>query len=176
MGGGRMPVANPRRTNARPNGGVVSLPAEGYRGRMPDWPLPTVRKRGQDADRADELVEAELALWAELWRTPQAAAWATMGTGLVREVATYCRWQVKGESGDLDATKEARYRADKLGLTPKSMRTLLWQIVGDELAAQREQPPATTSGSKRARTLGIAAVDPLVDDDPDDEHQQDPDD
>lgn len=151
-----MPAINPRRRNARPNGGVVDLPAGGYTGPVPSFPLVPLGQRD------DERVEAELALWAELWRTPQAAVWATGGSGWVREVAMYARWEVLGERGDLDAAREARYRADKLGLTPKAMRSMLWQVVGDELAAQR--PARSTGSAARARSLGIAAVD-LPDDD-----------
>lgn len=147
----QLPSHNPRRRNARPNGGVVDLPASGYAGPVPAFPLLPLGSR--DSER----VEAELTLWRELWRTPQAAAWVTMGSAVIREVATYCRWQTKGETGDIEATKEARYRADKLGLNPKAMRALLWQVVGDELAEHRTTP--TSAGSARARTLGIAAVD-----------------
>jgi hypothetical protein len=155
----QLPSANPRRRNARPNGGVVDLPAGGYAGPIPVFPLAKL------GERDSERVEAETTLWAELWRTPQAAAWITMGATVIREVATYCRWQCKGETGDLEATKEARYRADKLGLNPKAMRALLWQVVGDELAQQRTAP-RTSSGSARARSLGIAAVDLAVEDPP----------
>lgn len=60
--------------------------------------------------------DAELAMWRELWRTPQATEWER--GSYHREVAQYVRWKVLGESGDLDAAKEARQFADRLGLTP----------------------------------------------------------
>lgn len=79
-------------------------------------------------------VEAEL--WGELWATPQAAAWERLGW--TREVAQYVRWKVKAESGDLDASKEARQLADRLGLNPLAMLRLRWEVAPDEVAEQRQ--------------------------------------
>lgn len=81
--------------------------------------------------------EAELALWTELWATPQAAQWERMRW--TREVASYVRYRVMGELGDLDQAKEARQWSDRLGLSPLAMLRLRWQVVPDELAARRDQ-------------------------------------
>ena len=80
---------------------------------------------------------AEAIVWEELWQTPQAHAWEQMHW--TREVAQYVRWKVKAEGGDLDASKEARQLADRLGLTPLSMLRLRWEVVG---AAQEMAGPA----------------------------------
>ncbi|MFI6681892.1 hypothetical protein [Kribbella sp. NPDC050470] len=40
--------------------------------------------------------------------------------------------------------------ADRLGLTPKAMRLLLWEIVEDEIAAQREDPSDGVRGRIKA--------------------------
>jgi hypothetical protein len=75
-------------------------------------------------------------MWAEIWGTPQAVAWERLGW--TRDVAQYVRWKVLAELGDLDSAKEARMWSDRLGLNPKAMRTLLWEIVADEVKQQRE--------------------------------------
>lgn len=118
------PKDNPRRRNARI--GPVVLPASGFAGPVPKWPL-------------DRPSAAERRAWAELWRTPQAHAWAQMGW--VRTVARYCRVMVAAEAPGAPAALLAQATAmeDRLGLTPKSMRLLLWRIAEDELGERRQE-------------------------------------
>lgn len=80
---------------------------------------------------------AEREAWAQLWATPQAQAWEQMGW--TRTVARYCRVMVAAEKPDANAALLAQVTAleDRLGLTPKSMRLLLWQIAVDEVAEKR---------------------------------------
>ncbi|MFJ4418278.1 hypothetical protein [Streptomyces sp. NPDC088925] len=94
---------------------------------------------------AQAAVEAEL--WVELWALPQAVAWERLGW--TREVAQYVRWKVKAELGDLDASKEARQLADRLGLSPLAMLRLRWEITADEVGEQRQA--RTTRAKKSAR-------------------------
>src|SRR5690606_4166124 len=103
--------------------GITLLPAEGRKGDPPDWPLP------------DEPTLYELDTWRYLWATPQAVAWERMGPGVLREVARYCRLLVRCENPNSIAALHAQALAlaDRLGLSPKAMRLLLWQIVDDEL-------------------------------------------
>lgn len=82
--------------------------------------------------------ELELEIWAEAWSTPQAVAWERLKW--TREVAQYVRWKAKGELGNLDAAKEARMLADRLGLTPRSLQDLRWTIVADEVGTKRQEP------------------------------------
>ncbi|MGH7393560.1 MAG: hypothetical protein ACREM3_29525 [Candidatus Rokuibacteriota bacterium] len=86
----------------------------------------------------DVVREAEDRMWAEVWATPQAVAWERLGW--TRDVAQYVRWKVQAEMGDLDAAKEARMWSDRLGLNPKAMRMLLWEIVSDEVTERRREP------------------------------------
>jgi hypothetical protein len=118
------PKFEPARRNAR--SGPVKLPAEGRKGDPPEWPL---------AGRSNA---AERAAWADLWRTPQAVMWERLGW--TRTVARYCRLMIEAEKRDADAKAlaEARQFEDRLGLTPKAMRLLLWEIVADEVTEQRE--------------------------------------
>lgn len=94
---------------------------------------------------ADEL---ERELWAELWATPQAVAWERLRW--TREVAQYARWKAKAELGDLDASRESRMLGDRLGLTPRSLQDLRWEIVEDEVTQQREK---TTSARGRIKAV-----------------------
>lgn len=101
----------------------------------------------------DKQIEAQAAieseLWAELWSTPQAVAWERLGW--TREVAQYVRWKVRAELGDLDASKEARQLADRLGLSPLAMLRLRWEIAADEVGEQREVRSTRTKKSARDR-------------------------
>jgi hypothetical protein len=119
----QIPKFDPARRNAR--SGPVKLPAEGRSGEIPPWPL---SGRGSAAERG---------AWERLWRTPQAVAWEKLGW--TRTVARYCRLMIEAEKRDapMKALAEARQLEDRLGLTPKAMRLLLWEIVDDEMAEQR---------------------------------------
>ncbi|WP_431999319.1 hypothetical protein [Streptomyces sioyaensis] len=91
--------------------------------------------------------QVEEELWRELWSTPQAVAWERLGW--TREVAQYVRWKVRAELGDLDASKEARQLADRLGLTPLAMLRLRWEVAADEVGEQRQE--RSTRAKKTAR-------------------------
>lgn len=106
--------------------GIIKLPAEGRQGDVPTWPLP------------GKTTAAEREAWAQLWRTPQAVAWERLGW--TRTVARYCRVMVACEKRDATAAMLAQATAleDRLGLTPKAMRLLLWEIVSDEVTEQRQ--------------------------------------
>lgn len=89
---------------------------------------------------------AETELWAELWRSPQAHAWAELGW--YRDVAQYVRHKVLGEMGSLDDAKEARQWSDRLGLNPAAMLRNRWRVGG---AGPTERPtPAKKSPAKRS--------------------------
>lgn len=77
---------------------------------------------------AQQRVEAEL--WALLWALPQAVEWER--SGWTREVAQYVRWKGRAEQGDMDASKEARQLADRLGLSPLAMLRLRWRVEADD--------------------------------------------
>ena len=116
--------------------GPTKLPAEGRKGDVPNWPL------------SGKQSAAEREAWAELWSTPQSVAWERLGAGCIREVARYCRLRTAAEKPTATAAQQAQVTAlaDRLGLTPKAMRLLLWEIVEDEVSVQRQagmdEPPA----------------------------------
>ena len=102
---------------------------------------------------AARAVEAEL--WTGLWATPQAAAWECLGW--TREVAQYVRWKARAEQGDLDAAKEARQLADRLGLNPLAMLRLRWEVAADEVSEQRQERSTRRPAGARQR---LKVVDP----------------
>jgi hypothetical protein len=118
----------------------MRLPAEGRKGPPPPWPLVAPA-------RSADVAFAERELWAALWHTPQAVAWERMGAQ--REVAMYCRWSTLAETGDPKAASESRLQADRLGLTPMSLRRLLWEITTDEVAEQRATRSTAPTVAKR---------------------------
>lgn len=137
-----IPKFDPARRNDRV--GPVQLPAEGRKGRPPAWPIPGRMRAGE--------VEA----WRALWHTPQAVAWERLGW--TRVVARYCRGMVEAEKTmHTSLLAEIRQLEDKLGLTPKAMRLLLWTVVGDTVTEKRRERehhgPRRTNARKR-----IAAV------------------
>lgn len=133
-GAGRKPDPNSARSEAR---GLVfeRLPAEGYQGPIPSFPLPNHTPR-----------EAEVWRWA--WRTPQADAWARESWRLLT-IALWARTYVVCEGSEAkSADRSSLHRfADQIGLTPSGLRENRWTIAptpvepkptaGDELAPRR---------------------------------------
>lgn len=109
--------------------GQTRLPADGRKGSPPRWPLSAA------------MTTAERAVWRQLWTTPQSVAWERLGVGCVRVVARYTRLLVRVEEAGAGATLLLAVNAmeDRLGLTPKAMRLLLWEVSVDEVAERREQ-------------------------------------
>src|ERR1041385_8963039 len=85
---------------------------------------------------AQERVEAEL--WEQLWALPQAVEWER--AGWTREVAQYVRWKARAEQGDLDASREARQMADRLGLSPLALLRLRWKVAAEDADDRGARP------------------------------------
>lgn len=128
-----MPGPAPNPTSRRQTGNQahtwLDLPAEGYSGEVPEWPL-------------SEATDPEFAMWQRYWRKPQAAAWARIQ--LVDEAALYVRAFLLGAEGDVKAMAEARQIGDRLGLNPTAMLKNRWRVRGDDLGVKRQakKPPA----------------------------------
>lgn len=133
------PKFQPRRRNAR-NGPLV-LPSNGRQGEVPKWAL----------DGKPTAVEAQA--WKQLWATPQATAWESLGW--FRTVARYCRAMVAAEQPGANAGLLGQVTAleDRLGLTPKAMRLLLWQIGGAEQEADEETAPGVLDIRERLKAV-----------------------
>jgi hypothetical protein len=138
-GSGPTPNPNSRRQSGNQAHTWLDLPAGGYGGDIPEWPLVTA-------------TDDELSMWHRYWRKPQAAAWARMC--LVDEVALYVRAFLKGAEGDVKAMTEARQCGDRLGLNPTAMLKNRWRVRSDEVTEQREAKQAP--GTKARRRLKVA--------------------
>ena len=116
---------------------LTALPSEGFRGDVPDFPLPDVTDR-------------ELEVWGSLWRTPQACAWS-MQSWRWLNVADLVRLQVRGEAHDAPvniATVVRQLRAD-LGLTPAGLKENGWAIAIDEVAARADAKATEAAAAPR---------------------------
>lgn len=130
------PKFNP--SNAKPRVGPLLLPAGGRKGPTPKWPI----EPPADAE--------EKAHWARLWRKPQAVVWEQQE--LHEVVARYCRIAVAATKRDAYASVMAQASSleDRLGLTPRAMRMLLWQIAPDEVADKRDEKTEPVRARLRA--------------------------
>lgn len=101
----------------------TALPAEGFRGEVPEFPLPGALGR-------------ELDLWSWAWTTPQACAWVNEPWRWYT-VAEWVRWSVKAEAEDASAAViAAKIRlADQVGLTPAGLKENGWSITSSEVVA-----------------------------------------
>ena len=145
---------------------LTSLPAEGYQGPIPTFPLPRrVVQRWVVEDKSryqvpDEVetrrVRArELKIWRWAWRTPQAAAWSMPSESWrVLTVAMWVRTFVLCETNEATAAdRNSLHRfADQIGLTTAGLAEMGWAIAKDELAGRREDPaPVERQASSRDR-------------------------
>ena len=122
----------------------VVLPAEGYDGPMPPFPLaePTAR---------------EHELWERLWERPQALMWAR--DQLDYEVAIYVRTLYRAEQPKASALllSEQRQRAESLGLSVSGMARNRWKVAESDEISQpvTAAPQATPRASARDRMMVI---------------------
>ena len=146
-----------------------TLPAEGYQGVIPEWPLPrrevmTWEAEGKarwqvvDATATERVVDRERELWLWAWRTPQAAAWAKPSESWrLLSIAMWVRTYVLCESTEATAAdKNSLHRfADQVGLTPAGLRENGWAVARDEIGARRAGKAAeeTTPAVRRLREV-----------------------
>ncbi len=112
---------------------LTALPPAGFDGEIPAFPLPRPKAR-------------ERAVWEEVWRTPQACAWAAQ-PWRHRTVAMWVRWSVRMEAPDAPAAlgNVVVRLADQIGLTPAGLKENGWKIAPDDQAAA----PSPASGPAR---------------------------
>lgn len=117
----------------------IDLPAGGFVGDVPEFPLPravqfsTYFENGKkvtepDAGETEAVWDAELELWAELWAKPQAHAWAALG--LKFQVAAYTRAFLESVQAEASAgLKTAVLRMEnELGISIAGMKQNLWRV------------------------------------------------
>lgn len=147
---GPPPDPNSGRSETR---GLVftALPAEGYQGKIPEFPLPKMRMhqwiqedkrrwREFDPDATEAFREREVQLWEIAWSYPQACVWA-LHPWRWTAVAQWVRTSVVCEGDEATAAdKGSLHRfADQIGLTPAGLKENGWQIAEDKLAERRAE-------------------------------------
>ena len=116
---------------------LTTLPAEGYAGDVPEFPLP------EPSDR-------EIDVWREAWRTPQACAWSLPSERWrMRTVAMWVRQSVRCEASDVPANLLAQLHrfADQIGMTTAGLAEMGWKVAVDEVA----QKAATRAPAERPK-------------------------
>lgn len=136
------PAANPnslRRDRRTDQAGWTQLPASGRSGDAPEWPL-------------SRTTAGERAMWAALWRMPQAIMWER--NRLELEVARHVRAAMVADRAKAPTSLKAlvQRQMESLGLTTLGMRALRWQIVDDAPAAasgEHAEPESIESARDR---------------------------
>lgn len=120
---------------------LEALPADGYRGDPPEFPLP---------DPSDR----EMVLWREAWRTPQAWAWSRPDQRWrVRPVAMWVRLSARCEDPDAAASLLGQLHrfADQIGMTTAGLREMGWKIAPP--SPESKAAPPDEVGQARQRRL-----------------------
>jgi hypothetical protein len=137
----------PREGSARSDArgySLTALPAEGYDGDVPEFPLPSPSDR-------------ELEVWEQAWRTPQACAWSLPSEAWrSATVAMWVRVKVRCEDPEAGAALYGQLHrfADQIGMTTAGLAEMGWKVALDEVAAKRSEPKA--DAPKRQRRLRVA--------------------
>lgn len=123
----------------------AALPADGYAGQIPDFPLPRPVKRERD-------------LWEWAWRTPQADAWSREPWRW-HSVAMWARLAAKCEAKDASASDHtARLRMeDNIGLSVAGLKLNGWTISAETPTGESESRPATSSARDRFEVINGGA-------------------
>lgn len=120
---------------------LTALPAEGYRGPVPDFPLPSPSTR-------------ELEVWDQAWRTPQACAWSMPSEAWrIATVALWVRVKVRCEDPEAGAALLGQLHrfADQIGMTTAGLAEMGWKVAVDQTAEKREASSAPKAKSSRDR-------------------------
>jgi hypothetical protein len=117
----------------------TALPAEGYDGEAPEFPLP-------------DCTFHERSLWLWAWKTPQAVAWAKepwRWPNVAMWVRTFVRCSAENaKTADVNSLHRL---ADEIGMTTPGLKMNGWKIAADQLAAKRDEKPAVPAPSTRSR-------------------------
>lgn len=127
-----------------------TLPSEGYDGEIPKFPRPV-------------LFGSEVTYWNAVWRTPQAALWATpQWSWIIPAVAHYCSLMAQSEFVDCPVGVHAqiRGREGEILLTNDALIRAGYIIAADEVAERRDdkadaqdRPASARERAKRLRAV-----------------------
>jgi len=128
---------------------LTSLPAHGYDGPVPDFPLPSPTSR-------------ELEVWESAWRTPQACAWSLPSEAWrARTVAMWVRLSVRCEEPDAGAALLAQLHrfADQIGMTTAGLAEMGWKVAVDEVGAKAAEKAAAAKPKSSRDRLAVVKAD-----------------
>ena len=135
--------------SARIGYSLTALPAQGYDGEIPEFPLPGLTTR-----------EGEV--WLTAWRTPQAAAWSLEPWRLTT-IAMWVRWSVRMEDPEASSAlgNVVVRLADQVGMTPAGLKENGWKIAAAAETAERAQKakPRVTPSSRARGNLAVVPND-----------------
>ncbi len=146
---------NSGRTEKLGIGAKTLLPSEGYKGRVPAFPLPQIKRENAVATKAFR--SREIAIWRANWKSPQAAKW-------IKEawrwdtIGEYCRIKASVEleaGGNAALVSRLREYRNEIGLSPDGLRMNGWAIATDEVAEQAEKKaePKKAPAARRLRAV-----------------------
>lgn len=148
---------------------LTALPADGYDGDVPEWPLPdrvvwleqvAGADREPDGEATAVVRDREAELWAWAWSTPQAWAWSQPSESWrLMTIAMWVRTYVLCESSEATAAdKGSLHRfADQIGMTPAGLKENGWAIATDQVGEKRaESPVADEPAAAPVRRLRAA--------------------
>lgn len=152
---------------------LTALPAEGYGGKPPKFPLPKRDVFFKEWNEAGKQVQVlnpaetkrvrarELDMWAWLWSTPQACAWSMPSEAWrLHTIALYVRTFVICESGAATAAdKNSLHRfADQIGMTTAGLAEMGWSVARDEVGERAAQTPELDEGDEEEAPRRLSAV------------------
>lgn len=144
---------------------LTALPAEGYAGEVPEFPLmPRIvyrwvyedkrRFQVKDDDATEAVAERERELWEWAWSTPQACAWSMPSESWrLPTIGMWVRTFVICESAEGSAAdKSSLHRfADQIGMTTAGLAEMGWKVAVDEVAAKAAEHTSAPSKPKSSR-------------------------
>ena len=156
------PAKDPNSARSERAGYTLSaLPAEGYKGRAPKFPLPEMTfihwteegERIVDEVAQEQFAKREKALWRWAWKQPQGAAWAREPWRQYT-VSQCVRQSVICEgSGAKAADKAAMLRLqDQIGLSQAGLNQNGWKIGSSTLSQSGSAEPAGRAALPSSRS------------------------
>lgn len=163
-GAGRKPDENSARSE-KTGYKLDALPATGYDGPIPDFPLPQrsvmrweyedkARYAVLDREATERTAAREIELWEWAWSTPQACAWSLPSEAWrLPNIAMWVRTFVICEGTEATAAdKNSLHRfAEQIGLTTAGLAAMGWKIAAGEPKAEAPATPTKPRSSSRAK-------------------------
>lgn len=120
---------------------LTALPSEGFKGDIPEFPLPLSTAR-------------ELEVWEQAWHTPQACAWSMPSERWrLRSVAMWVRTSVRAEEPDAGAALLSQLHrfADQIGMTTAGLAEMGWKVAVDEVGIKAAEKSVAKPARKSSR-------------------------